>query len=217
MGKKLTIKFILTIIAGFTVSAFLQKSLNINLGELKVVIGSFGILAPAVYSVLLTLGLSVPFNPIPDYLLVSLAAFIFPMHIAIIATFFAHSLAITANYYLSKKFGWFVLDRITSKDEDTYLHKLSREITPSKIFWMRWLLPLTAIGIDIVSYAAGIAKIPYLRFYISSIVPWTTLSTLFFISTNFVIEKYIFLFFLPGLALVAIPLGLYYLYKKIGK
>ena len=216
MGGKLTVKFILTIILAFALSVSLKNLLNINIDELKVIVGSFGIYAPAVYTFLLLLGLSVPFNPLPDYLLVNLAAFLFPAHIAIIATFFAHSFAVSINYLLARKFGWFVLDRITSKAEDTYLHKLSREITPPKIFWMRWLLPLTAIGIDIVSYAAGLAKLSFTRFYILSLIPWTTLNILFFVSTNFVIEKFLFFFFVPGLILVAIPLSLYSLYKLLG-
>lgn len=217
MGRKLTIKFLLTIIFAFALSFSLQKIFDINIAGLKVTIRSFGIYAPVAYSFLLFLGLSVPFNPLPDYLVVNLAAFLFPAHVAIIATFFAHSFAVTANYFLARKFGWFILDRMTSKAEDTYLHKLSREITPPKIFFMRWLLPLTTVGIDIVSYCAGISKLPFLRFYLASIIPWTTLSIVFFVTTSFVIERFLFLFFIPGLILAAVPASFYYLYKLITK
>ena len=214
MRKKLFAKFLIVFLVAFIVSVLLQRIFQISLKDLETTVNSFGLLAPIAYSIILTLGLSVPFNPVSDYLTVNLAAFLFHPLVAIVGTFAAHTLALTVNYWLARKFGWKILSRLLSGDEGNYLADLAEKIRPSQIFWLRWLLPLTAVGIDFVSYAAGLANLSFLRFYLVSIVPWTIINVLFFSSTNFVIDRATILFFIPGIIIVVTPLVVLYLSKQ---
>jgi uncharacterized membrane protein YdjX (TVP38/TMEM64 family) len=214
MKRKLFAKLFLIFLFTFILSLLLQSNFNFNAYDIKKWVASFGYNAPIIYSFLLFLGLSVPFNPISDYLVVTLAAFLFSPPVAILATFFSHSLSLSVNYLLSTKFGWPILKRITNKEESLYLKNLSQKITPTKIFGLRWLLPLTGIGIDFVSYAAALAKIPFSKFFLSSIVPWTVLNILFFTTTSYLFNFAPILFFLPALILLSIPIAIYYLFKK---
>jgi len=214
MRKKLFTKFLVVFLIAFAISVVLQRIFKVNLNDLENLVNSFGLLAPVAYSVILTLGLSVPFNPVSDYLTVNLAAFLFPPFVAIAGTFIAHTTSLTINYWVARKFGWRLLSKITSSEEAKYLHALSLKIHPSQIFWLRWLLPVTAIGIDVVSYASGLSGLNFFRFYLASIVPWTFISILFFSSTSFVIDRSTILFFIPGAIIVVTPLVVLYLMRK---
>ena len=109
MRKRLILNLILLYVALFSLGYLLQKTFNFTLEDLESLVSSFGIFAPFAYAVLLTLGLSVPMNPLPDYLLVNLAAFSFSPQLAIVATFFAHSAALAINYFVAKNLGrWFL-------------------------------------------------------------------------------------------------------------
>lgn len=199
------------------ISFLLGKIFVVNLADLRDIVSGFGIFAPLGYTLLLTLGLSVPFNPISDYLVVNLAVILLPLHFAIIGTFVAHSLSLTINYFIGRKYGWRLISKLTSEKEQEKIKELSHGITPLRIFYLRWLLPLTAIGIDIVSYAAGIAKIPFRKFFLSSIVPWTTLNILFFVSTKLLIDINIALILIPGLVLIFTPVIIHLTIRKIRK
>lgn len=214
MRKKLFTKFLVIFLVAFAISVVLQRISKVSLSDLENLVNSFGLLAPVAYSVILTLGLSVPFNPVSDYLTVNLAAFLFHPLAAIIGTFIAHTFSLSINYWVARKFGWKLLSKITSGEEAKYLHALSLKIHPSQIFWLRWLLPVTAIGIDVVSYASGLSNLNFFRFYLASIVPWTFISILFFSSTNFVIDRSTILFFVPGAIIVVTPLVVLYLMRK---
>jgi len=214
MRKRLFVKFLVIFLFAFIFSVAVQNFFHIELSNLEILVKSFGILAPVAYSLILFLGLSVPFNPISDYLTVNLAAFLFPPLVAITGTFIAHTLALGANYWIARRFGWKILSRLLSGEEGNYLADLAEKIRPSQIFWLRWLLPLTAVGIDFISYAAGLANLNFLRFYLVSIIPWTIINTLFFSSTNFVIDRATILFFIPGIIIVATPLVVLYLSKQ---
>lgn len=214
MGKRLLLRFGLIFFLFFILSILVQQIFNINFESLEGWVASFGIMAPLIYLLLLTLGLTVPLNPISDFLLVNLAALIFPPLVAVLATFVAHILTITVNYLIARKFGGNVLSKIISKEEKTVIDKLSKEINLFWIFGLRFLLPLTAIGIDAVSYAAGFAKLPFERYFLASIIPWTILNVLYFYSTSFLKEKNPTLFFLPAVILITIPIGFWALHKK---
>ncbi len=214
MRKKLFAKFLIVFLVAFIVSVLLQRIFQISLKDLETTVNSFGLLAPIAYSLILFLGLSVPFNPVSDYLTVNLAAFLFPPLVAITGTFIAHTLSLSVNYWIARRFGWRILSRLLSGEEGNYLADLAEKIRPSQIFWLRWLLPLTAVGIDFVSYAAGLADLNFLRFYLVSIIPWTIINVLFFSSTTFVIDRATILFFIPGIIIVATPLVVLYLSRQ---
>ena len=105
MRKRLILNLILLYIALFSLGYLLQKTFNFTVDDLESAVSSFGIFAPLAYAILLTLGLSVPMNPLPDYLLVNLAALSFSPQAAIAATFFAHSATLILNYYVARTFG----------------------------------------------------------------------------------------------------------------
>ncbi len=202
-------KFISIFIVFGILSFLIQKIFNINLDTLKNLITSFGPFAPVFYTVMLFLGLSVPLNPISDFLVVSLAALLFPPLTAVIATFCAQFLALTTNYWIARRFEHIVLRKITSADETESIERLSKKIRLTWIFALRFLLPLTAIGIDIVSYAAGTARINYKKFMLVSLIPWTTYSILFFYSTSLVEQISGKLFFVPAAILLGISLSIF--------
>ena len=214
MNKKLVLNLILLYITLFSLGYLLQKTFNFNLRDLEIVVSSFGIFAPVVYTVLLTLGLSVPMNPLPDYLLVNLAALSFSPHVAIVATFFAHSAAVIVNYYVAKSLGRGILKFLANAEGFNNVENLTKKMSVKVVFGMRWILPLTATGIDIVSYAAGLAKLPLFKFYIASIIPWTILSILFFTGTSAARHQSTSLFFIPGLVLVIASFSIFYLLKR---
>lgn len=214
MGKKLILNLILLYIALFSLGYLLQKTFNFTVADLESLVSSFGNFAPFAYTVLLTLGLSVPMNPLPDYLLVNLAALTFSPQIAIIATFFAHSAALIINYYVAKSFGRGILKKIETAGEFKYIENLTKKIKLQIVFGMRFILPLTATGIDIVSYAAGFAKLPFAKYYFASIIPWSVISIIFFTATNAAKQQPVSLFFIPGLILVIASFSIFYLLKN---
>lgn len=205
MERKTILKITILLLSLFAFSFILGKVFHIGLPELEEIVSSLGIFAPIGYTLLLFLGLSVPFNPISDYLVVNLAAILLPVPVAIASTFVAHTLSLTLNYFIGRKFGWNFISKFTSEKEEKYLEDLVKKINPSQIFFLRFLLPLTAIGVDIVSYAAGISKISFGKFLLVSIIPWTILNILFFIFTKYAISKNALFFFIPGLVLILIP------------
>jgi len=204
--RKLVLRIVLILAISFTLTFTLTKIFNIDLTSLEELIMPFGAFAPIVYSIMLFLGLSIPLNPISDFLLVNLAAILFTPTVAVIATFCAHSLALTVNYWLARHFGPPLIKKFTSENERMYLAKLEKKVQLGWIFAARFILPLTTVGIDIVSYAAGLAKLSFVKFLLVSIVPWTILNIAYFYSTNFFKEAAPYLFFLPVIVLVSIPI-----------
>lgn len=214
MGKKLILNLVLLYIALFSLGYLLQKTFNFTLQDLESAVSSFGIFAPFVYTVLLTLGLSVPMNPLPDYLLVNLAALSFSPQLAIVSTFFAHSAALAINYYVARTFARGILKALANAVEFKNIEGLTKKIKIQMVFGMRFILPLTATGIDVVSYAAGFAKLPFYKFYVASIIPWSLISIIFFTATNAVKEQSMALFFIPGMVLLIASFSIFYLLKK---
>jgi len=147
-------------------------------------VSSYGRIAPIIYGILLFLGIAIPFNPIPDYALVFSASILLPPADSIIATFCAHTLAISVNYIIGQKIGFKAIDIIAKKSEMEMLKQISKKITAKQVFALRWVLPLSAIGVDVVSYASGMAKINFPKYFLASIVPWTIYSLLFFTITG---------------------------------
>lgn len=171
------------------------KGIGINAYEIKQTVNSFGLYAPLAYSIILIAGLTIPFNPISDFLVVNIAALLFPPHISIIFTFIAHICALTINYHVAKKYGIRIVGKLTEKEKTQTIIKLSKKLTTKKLFFIRFILPTSnLIGSDILSYLAGIQKMHFKRFFILSIIPWTILSFIYFNSTSLLIRKYVHLF-----------------------
>lgn len=206
MHRKTIIKLSIVFALSFFLSLFLQKVFNIDLNTLRGWVLYFGPLAPIVYTITLTLGLTVPLNPVSDFLVVSLAALLFPPLVSVISTFAAHLLALTINYWVARAWADDVLRKVLNKDEAKYIENLSKKINLPWIFGLRFLLPLTAIGIDGVSYAAGLAKLPFNRFLLVSIIPWTFFNISYFYSTSFLRNINPALILVPALVLAGVPI-----------
>ncbi|GEM_PF-1799558 len=214
MRRSLAIKFSLIFFAVFVGSIIAQKIFGITIEDLKVTINSFGIFAPVAYAVILFFGLSVPFAPISDFLTVNLAAFFFPPMTSVIATFFAQAATLAFNYWVGRNFGDYFLKKILKESEAKKVESFIDQLSFRWIFGLRFLLPLTAIGIDAVSYASGIARLRFIKFFLVSLIPWTILNIAYFYSTSFFEGKSPVLFFLPAVVLIALPASFLFIKNK---
>lgn len=214
MKKRIFLKIISLLLVLLIINFAVQNVFHIDFRTLENFVASFGYWGPLVYSILLFLGLSIPFNPMPDYLLVLTAAFLFPPEIAIGATLLSHSLALATNYWMARIFGWKLIEQFSNNRELSYLERLSKKISLRQVFAMRWILPLTGIGIDIVSYASGLARLRFLNFFSVSIVPWTIINIVFFSSATYLKERSLFLFFLFGILFALLTMIILYPHRK---
>lgn len=214
MSRHTLIKIGLLFLVSLALSFILQRFFHIGLTEIQKFVVATGVWAPLVYSLILLLGLSVPFNPISDSIVVSIAALVFPSTIAILMTFLAHSLALTINYWASRAWGDDLLRKLLSKNEVEKIQQLGPKIKPWWVFGFRFLLPLNAIGFDFISYAAGISKMDFKGFFLASIIPWSILSVLFFSSAGYLRDINPSLIFLPFFILIFLPLVYLSLWKK---
>lgn len=214
MPKRIFLKYLFISLIFLLLNLLIERTFNLDLNLLKQQILSFGILSPLIYSFLIYLALTIPFIPLSEYLLLILASLTFPPHIAIIATLTANGFALSTNYYFAKYFGWPILQKVSQKNELEQLQKLTQKITIKTIFTLRWIPSLTALGIDIVSYAAALANIPFLKFFIASIIPWASLVTLFFYSTYVLKDINIALYLIPIITLATLPLFIIYFIRK---
>lgn len=194
----------------------LRAIVGVSAADIERTVDGAGLLAPVVYALVLTLGLTVPFNPVSDLLTVSAAALLFDPPTAIAATFVAHSLAVTLNYLVGRRFGRAALRLLAGERAAALVDRLGEHLSYRNVFLVRFVLPLTGIGIDVVSYLAGMHRLGFARFFAASIVPWTLLSVLFFTSTAFFRERAPLFIFLPAAVLVLAPTVIVALRKRQG-
>ena len=134
---------------------------DISREDLEEGIDRAGIWGPLTYAVILALGLTVPFNPVSDLLTVTVAALVLDPTEAILATFAAQFVAVSVSYILARRFGAGILDRVTGESRLAFLERLRQRIDLKTVFVLRMALPLTAIGVDVVSYLPGMKRLNY--------------------------------------------------------
>lgn len=199
----------------YLISFILSRVLNIGIDEIQLLVQSAGIFTPIVFSILIFLGLTVPLNPISDFFLINIGVILFPPYVAIICTFIAHSLAVTVNYLVGRKYGQKVLDKVVTEESSKYLDKYLKKLTIKKLFIIRFIVPLATIfGADIVSYVSGMRRLPFLKYFLVSIIPWTILNVIYYTFSSYLINVSIFLYFIPVILIVTIPLGLIFISRK---
>lgn len=213
-NTKATLKIILLFAFFFAVSTALQNIFGFKAENIESLIKSFGILAPAAYSFLLFLGLTVPFNPLSDYLVISIAALIFPKEVAIVSTFVSHASAVTVNYAIGNKIGWQTFLKFEQQEQVKKVKEIIKNITIRKVFILRFVLPLTSIGVDLVGLASGFARLPFSRYLAASLIPWTIYNVTFFTTASYIKEQSLPFILIPALVLVVAALGIFYLLKK---
>ena len=193
----------------------LQATFRVSVQDIEDAVSAAGVYGPIAYAAVLFLGLSVPFNPVSDVATVDVAALVFEPEIAILATFVAHTLALTTNFVVAKRWGHVGIRLITGRGEVAIVDRLSERMGYRTVFLTRFMLPLTAIGIDIVSYLAGMRRLRFVPFYIASIIPWTLISVVYFYSTAYLKDQSLVLFLLPGALLILGPPTLLVLWRRI--
>ena len=215
MKRKIVIKLGAFVLLFYLISFILARVFNIGIEEVQLLVQSAGIFAPIVFSLLIFLGLTVPLNPISDFLLINIGVILFPPYVAIICTFIAHSFAIIVNYFIGRKYGKRVIDRAMNEESSKYLDKYLKKLTIKKLFIIRFVVPLATIfGADIVSYVSGMQRLPFVKYFLVSIIPWTILNIIYYTFSSYLINFSIFLYFLPVLLIVVIPLGIIYLVRR---
>lgn len=195
----------------------LQFTVRFSVDDIERAVDRAGVFGPIAYAVVLFLGLSVPFNPVSDIATVNVAALFFDPVVSVIATFFAHSAALTVNFFVAKRYGHVGLRLLTGRGEIAIVDRLSARMSYRTVFVTRFMLPLTGIGIDIVSYLAGMRGLRFIPFYVASILPWSLISVVYFFSTAYLKDRSLFLFFLPAALLLLGPPILLYGWRWIRK
>ena len=205
LSRTTALRLGLLVLVIVVVSLLAQRFLSVSQDDIEEAVDGAGVFAPLAYAVVLFLGLSVPFNPISDVATVSVAAFVFDPHVSVAATFGAHTAAFTVNYFVARRFGSRVVRLLAGARASELVSRVGDRLDARRVFAIRFLLPLTAIGIDVISYLSGLRQLNFARFFVASIVPWTIISVVFFYSTSVLREQSLFLFFLPAALLILVP------------
>jgi len=192
----------------------LNSVVEVDQADLERAIDRTGIWGPIAYAVILTLGLTVPMNPVSDLLTVTVAAVLLDPKVAILATGVAHTIAITVNYYIGYLYGARMIDRLLARRDVPLLRRVRDHITVRAIFLLRFALPLTAIGIDWISYLAGIQRLRFVPYFIASMVPWTVMSVIYFTSAALLRETSPFLVLLPAVAIIVVASSLVFVLRR---
>lgn len=180
----------------------LNSTIDVDQDDLEGAIDRAGILGPTVYAVILTLGLTVPMNPVSDLLTVTVAAVVLDPKVAILTTFVVHAIAVTVNYMVGYRYGTRLMDRLLERRDIPLLRRVRDRITVRAVFILRLALPLTAIGIDWISYLAGAQRLRFSSYFVASMVPWTLMNVIYFSAAAMLRETSPFLVVVPALLLI---------------
>jgi uncharacterized membrane protein YdjX (TVP38/TMEM64 family) len=186
-------------------SVILQQTIDFSFADFEETVDSAGIFGPLIYVFVLFLGLSVPFNPISDLATANVAALVFAPEVSIGATVLAQSAALVVNYWVARHLGDRTLRLLSGERAAAFVERFGDHMTYRSVFTLRFALPLTGIGIDVVTYLAALGRLGFFRFYIVSIIPWALIDIIYFYSTSYLREQSFFLFFLPAAVLLVAP------------
>lgn len=203
MSRSTLVRLGALVLAIIAVLLALNLLVDIERSDLEEAMDRAGFWGPAAYAVILALGLTIPFNPVSDLLTVTVAALILDPTEAIIATFAAHSFAVTVNYAVARRFGGGILDRLAEERRLGFLERLRESIDLRTVFVLRLALPLTAIGVDVVSYLSGMKQLNFVGYFVVSVAPWTVMSIVYFTSAGLLRDTSPILVFVPAVILIA--------------
>jgi len=187
-----------------TIWVILNVFVDVDQEALETAIDRAGWWAPVAYAGILFLGLSVPFNPVSDLLTITVAAILLDPVEAILATFVAQASSITVNYLIAARYGGGVLERLEHEPKLSFVGRLRENIDLRSVFVLRLALPLTAIGVDFVSYLAGMKRLSFPGYFLVSIAPWTAMSVVYFTTAGILREASPFLVFVPAGIIIAV-------------
>ena len=191
----------------------LQQTIDFSFADFEETVDSAGIFGPLFYALVLFLGLSIPFNPVSDLATANVAALVFEPEVSIAATVFAQSAAIAVNYWVARHLGDRTLRLLSGERAAAFVERFGGRMTYRSVFTLRFALPLTGIGIDVVTYLAALGRLGFFRLYIVSIIPWALIDIIYFYSTSYLKDQSFILFFLPAAILVVAP-GAFLLWRR---
>ena len=191
----------------------LQQTVNFSFTEFERTVDDAGIFGPLVFTVVLFLGLTVPFNPISDLATVNVAALLFEPEVSIAGTVAAQSASLVVNYWFARRFGDRTLRLLSGERAAAFVERFGGRMTYRTLFSLRFALPLTGIGIDVVTFLAALGRLGFIRFYFVSIIPWLIIDIIYFYSTSYLKDQSFILFFLPAAILVTAP-GAFLLWRN---
>lgn len=164
--KKILLVIFFVIILYLIMALALQ---TIGLDNAQQFVRKAGVWAPVVFIALCAVSLILA--PLSGSSLFVVGGTLFGKHNAFLLSYIASILGCSANFWISRKFGRRVAQRLIGKanlDElDKFINKLK---SSSSILYMIIIMPLSQ---DIVSYAIGLTKIKYTQFLIALILSST--------------------------------------------
>ena len=175
---------------------------DVDRDDLESRIGDAGIWGPVIYAVILGLGLTIPFNPVSDLLTVTVASLVLDPIEAIVATFAAQAFSVTVSYLVALRFGSGLLEKLDDQPRLRFIARLRENIDLRTVFVLRLALPLTAIGVDFVSYLAGMKRLNFLGYFVASMTPWTVMSVVYFTTAGYLRETSPVLVFVPAAIII---------------
>ena len=191
----------------------LQLTVNFSFGEFERTVDDAGIFGPLIFTVVLFLGLTIPFNPVSDLATANVAALLFEPEVSIAGTAAAQSASLVVNYWFARHFGDRTLRLLSGERAAAFVERFGSRMTYRTLFSLRFALPLTGIGIDVVTFLAALGGLGFVRFYFVSIIPWLLIDIIYFYSTSYLKDQSFILFFLPAAILVTAP-GAFLLWRN---
>jgi len=119
---------------------------------------------------------------------------------------------------MGRRFGKKIINIVVGEKNFQNVEKYLKKLTIINLFFIRFFLPISSIaGADIVSYIAGHERLPFLKYFIVSIIPWTIMNIAYFTTTSYLSEKSILFYFLPAVVIVGIPILIFIGFKYLRK
>lgn len=178
--------------------------------SLREMIASFGLFAPLAYILIMTV--SIIIVPIPDFIPGLAAGVLFPWHLATIYTLIADFLGSSIAFYLGRRFGRPLVERLVRDRELRLIDHYATNLGGKTIFLLR-LIP--GFNFDLVAYIAGFTPISYSIFITATLLGVLPRR----LGTYFLIDKSVF--FDPALlpigvllSTIFVPIGLYWWVKR---
>jgi uncharacterized membrane protein YdjX (TVP38/TMEM64 family) len=191
----------------------LQQTVIFSFAEFEQTVDNAGIFGPLIFTFVLFLGLTIPFNPVSDLATVNVAALLFEPEISIAGTVTAQSAALVVNYWFARHFGDRTLRLLSGERATAFVERFGGRMTYRTLFSLRFALPLTGIGVDVVTFLAALGRLGFIRFYFVSIIPWLIIDIIYYYSTSYLKGQSFILFFLPAVVLVTAP-GAFLLWRN---
>ena len=160
------------------VSFYIQKTFfQFKISDIKYLLSLHGVLAPFIYLILLII--FVVIIPLPDFLLFAAASLIFPWFITLTLTVLGNMVAALISFYLAKKYGYRLVEKIASPPDIEFIHALGDKIDWKKGLILR-LIPGSNFGV--LNFFFGFTNLNVRSFLITTFLgslPITVLSLYF--------------------------------------